>query len=264
MTGDGCTGMPLLVQAGIDGELGPADSARVAAHVAGCAACAALQDQLTGLSQRIRRDAPYFPVPERLRAGLQQRLSSAAQTGAATGDPRPPPERRTPAWGFASGFALAACLALALLGARPGFSPGPSAPGTLAALVVDDHIRALQPGHLTDVVSTDQHTVKPWFDGRVDFAPPVHDLAAAGFPLTGGRLDYIAGHPAAALIYRRRNHVIDVLVWPESGASQPETPLTGGVNGYHTLNWHQDGMSFWAVSDLNGDELSAFVRLFRG
>jgi anti-sigma factor RsiW len=120
------------------------------------------------------------------------------------------------------------------------------------------HIRALQPGHLMDVVSTDQHTVKPWFDGRLDYAPPVRDFAAQGFPLIGGRLDYVAGRPVAVLAYRRAKHLIDLFVWPGTGPDASRT-----ARGYNVVAWSQDGMAFRAVSDLNASELQDFAALWR-
>ncbi len=128
----------------------------------------------------------------------------------------------------------------------------------LADDVVSAHIRSLAGTHLLDVPSSDQHTVKPWFNGKVDFSPPVKDVD--GFPLLGGRLEYFQGHPAAALIYGRRNHVINLFTWPSTApaAAGHET-----VNGYHLDHWHANGMAFWAVSDLNETELSQFVSLYR-
>jgi anti-sigma factor RsiW len=132
----------------------------------------------------------------------------------------------------------------------------------IAREVQGAHVRSLLvEGHLHDVASTDQHTVKPWFDGRIDFAPPVTDEVAAGFPLLGGRLDYVAGHPAAALVYGRRLHHINVFVWPEregsGGAAHDER------NGYVLEHWTANGMSFWAVSDLNPAELLSFAQLLQ-
>ena len=130
--------------------------------------------------------------------------------------------------------------------------------GQLPDEIVAGHIRALQPGHLMDVVSTDQHTVKPWFDGRIDFAPPVRDLKEAGFPLEGGRLDYLAGRPVAVLNYQRRQHIIDVFIWPESGTAEQTATSR---SGYNMVRWTANGMAFWAVSDLDPKELAEFVVL---
>jgi anti-sigma factor RsiW len=118
----------------------------------------------------------------------------------------------------------------------------------------------LQPGHLEDVVSTDQHTVKPWFDGKLDFAPPVKDLAAAKFPLLGGRLDYLNGRAVAALVYGRDKHLIDLFIWPDRGSA---TPVATVRNGYNAVHWSDGGMTFWAVSDLEARELREFARLWQ-
>jgi anti-sigma factor RsiW len=124
--------------------------------------------------------------------------------------------------------------------------------------VFSDHLRSLNGTHLLDVPSSDQHTVKPWFAGKLDFSPPVKDVA--GFPLLGGRLEYVAGHPAAALVYGRRAHIVNVFVWP-SNAAAPESTQTR--KGYHLRSWSDNGMAFWAISDLNGSELAQFVALLR-
>jgi len=241
MSDETCASMHLLIQADHDGELNAADAARVAAHLQICPTCAALAADLRRLSTRLRAEIPADPLPLRLQA-TASRLST-------------PP--RMPAWraarrqypGFAVGLALAACLALIVLPRR--------APD-LADQAVTAHIRALQPGHLMDVVSTDRHTVKPWFAGKLDYSPPVQDFAGFGFPLKGGRLDYLGGRPVAALIYGRAQHLIDVTVWP--GAPVPARE--GTSNGYNFIGWSRDGMVFWAVSDLNKVELRDFVALW--
>lgn len=255
MNKEACAELQLLVQADVDGELSAAEAARVGEHLQSCAECAALPARLMSLSARIRQEVPYHAAPDSLRRAVRAQIAELA----APEPPRPVPSR--PFWRpdfswlkgrtalpFGAGFALAACLVLAIGLPRSSGLPNE---------IVSGHVRALQPGHLMDVVSTDQHTVKPWFDGRLDFAPPVKDLKPVGFPLAGARLDYVAGRQAAVLVYQRRQHLIDVYIWPDRGRAAPETTI---VNGYNVIRWTQDEMAFWAVSDLNPQELAEFVR----
>lgn len=244
MSDDPCAGMHLLIQADMDGELDPAEAARVAAHLETCPACARMQARLLGLSARMR-ETPRHRAPARLRKAVRDRVSSrSARGGLASG-------RWRSAIG-AAGIVLAACLALFAVLPRADAMPD---------WIVAAHIRALQPDHLTDVVSSEQHTVKPWFAGRLPFAPPVKDLAAEGFPLTGGRLDYLPGNTAATLVYKRRQHVIDLFIWP--AGSGDESGGTGVREGYNYVRWRAGGMAFWAVSDLNARELGEFAALWR-
>jgi anti-sigma factor RsiW len=210
----------------------------------------------------MRLEVPYYSAPTELQSAVRARLATtvapAEQGPSGANDNRVSWLHRLsrPRLGqvvpFGGGFALAACLALVLL--LPSATSLPDA-------VVSDHIRALQPGHLMDVVSTDQHTVKPWFDGRLNFAPPVKDLKAEGFPLPAVVSDYLAGKSVAALIYQRRQHVISI--WAAEGGPLDHGPTQGSRSGYNFLRWSQDGMTFWVVSDLGAAELADFVRLWR-
>jgi anti-sigma factor RsiW len=130
---------------------------------------------------------------------------------------------------------------------------------TIATEVVSAHIRSLQAGHLMDVETSDQHTVKPWFNGKLDVSPPVIDLTAEGFTLLGGRLDYIDGEPVASVIYQRRKHVINLFVAQRLGSAQAGA-MAKTVQGYNVRHWSEQGLDFWAVSDLAGDELDEFVQ----
>lgn len=241
-----CAEWELLIQADLDGELDAESAARLSAHLDACPNCAATQAKLMALSARLRSELPRHIAPPALRRSLEARLA-------------PRPRRRlgfAPVLGFGAGAALAAGLALVLL---------PRGGEDLADQLVAGHIRALQPGHLTDVASSDQHTVKPWFDGRLDYAPPVRDFAASGFPLLGGRLDYLAGRPVAVLVYGRDRHLIDLYVWPASSAPtlSAAAPSTAVRNGYNVVSWTTDGMNFRAVSDLEMSGLETFARLWR-
>ncbi|HVE13971.1 MAG TPA: anti-sigma factor, partial [Elusimicrobiota bacterium] len=161
------------------------------------------------------------------------------------------PEVRPAAWPWTFAFAAAALTAALVL-------PRGGAPLSLADELVAGHVRSLQVEHLVDVRSSDRHTVKPWLAARLDYAPPVPDLAADGFPLAGGRLDYAAGRPVAALVYRRREHVINLFLWPSDAEGRARD-----VRGFHVLPWREGPLSCWAVSDLSEPELRTFGELWR-
>ncbi|MGH7047413.1 MAG: hypothetical protein ACREE2_13615 [Stellaceae bacterium] len=250
----------LLVQAEFDGELDAAQAAALAAHRQECPVCQAAAAALTR-AHGLMHEGLYQPAPDEVRRRVMARLDRARLDRARLGRARPAPppslgSRLRAWWGAGLGFGLgAACMAvLAMLLVWPPEQ-------NLTRELVTDHIRALQPGHLEDVVSTDQHTVKPWFDGRLDFAPPVKELAAAGFPLKGGRLDYVAGRPVAALVYGRAKHIIDLYVWPQTAG--PSTPTATERNGYNVVHWAQNGMTFWAVSDVERSQLLDFATAWR-
>ena len=243
----------LLVQAEFDGELDAAEALRAAQHRQFCAACRDAYAQLSATHSLLRESAPRHQAPESLRRAIRAGLNVTRNAPTAPAPARPRPVRRW--WRDSTSFGLGAALAasIALFAINP-------AQQSILDQVVASHVRALQPGHLEDVVSTDQHTVKPWFDGRIDFAPPVKDLAAKQFPLLGGRLDYLSDRPVAALIYGSDKHVINLYVWPGTGEPLPKTATR---NGYNTVHWSENGMDFWAVSDLEAQKLGDFVRDWR-
>ena len=200
-------------------------------------------DEDPRLSAAIKRHATYHRAPDLLRERLSRSLRAEA---------KPPRTRRLLVTALAASVALSVGLS-ALLLQRSQRDP-------LEAQILASHVRSLQVDHLTDVASSDQHTVKPWFAGKIDFSPPVRDLREQGFPLEGGRLDYLDGRTVAALVYRRHQHVINVFVWPEATATAEHS---ASRDGYNALHWSEGGFAFWAVSDLNAAELREFTKLLR-
>jgi anti-sigma factor RsiW len=233
----------------LDGELDAAGAASFERHLQSCALCASELNSEQALRQTLAGAQLYTRASDELRGRIRSKLPADF----------PRQTRTSRAWRWA---ALAAALLLgAFLGAE-AFSVfrGQSGGQALLSAAVDAHLRSLQPGHLTDVQSTDQHTVKPWFDGKVDFAPSVRDFASEGFPLLGGRLDVLAGRSAAALVFGRRKHIINVFVLENAGASGIR--MADEQAGYHTLSWQEDGLAYIAVSDVASDDLRQLRDLF--
>ncbi len=278
-----------MIHALADDELSPAERARVEEHVAQCASCRSALAAVDDLRNAVREHLPRHNAPSALRARISAAvrqasadspISADAQTGgeapaaahitarAGTRQGTPsavtplraplPPSARAWRWG-----ALAATALLAVALGHDVYSRSHAITPEEVAVreVVANHVRALMPGHLLDVASTDEHNVKPWFAGRLDFSPNVPDLTAQGFPLLGARLDYVGQHPAAALVYGRRKHVIDVLTW-RSDDARDRAPVEYERNGYHVVQWSQDGAVYWATSDVAWPDLRAFVREF--
>jgi anti-sigma factor RsiW len=248
-----CAECEILIHALLDGELDAGHTRDVEAHVAECPACA---EKLKAF--RAMRDAfAATDLKESAPASLRGRIEAALPgipSRAETVTPFVRPSRRSFFGGFAAGAVLSGALAASLV--LTVFRADPEQ--TIADEVVSAHIRSLQPGHLMDVETSDQHTVKPWFDGKVDVAPPVIDLTAVGFTLLGGRLDYIDGEPVASVVYRRRKHIINLFVAQRLGKNHAFVS-TRTVQGYNVRHWSAQGLDFWAVSDLDGEELGEFV-----
>ena len=226
----------------VDRELDAQTTASVRTHIQDCDDCRRRVAAIEALG-RLVRATPQYAAPERLRSRLTSRVPWTLST------------QRVLAWAAAAVLVLAVGSGVILR--RPAAIPHSNT--SVLEDVVDDHVRSLMADHLVDVQSSDQHTVKPWFLGRVDFSPPVIDLAATGFPLVGGRLEYVGDRPAAALVYQRQTHAINVFIVPD------DSPQTGradlhSIRGFHVVHWIRGGMSFWAVSDLNETELTEFAR----
>ena len=241
------------VHAYIDGELDAVRAAEFERHIEECGECRMILEQVESLRSRLRESDLYERAPVALEQRIRKQLSlpGAAKPEAAISWRR---------WLLAPAFALAAVVAvfwLALLLVQPH-----TRSAQVTAELIDAHVRSLQPGHLTDVISTDQHTVKPWFDGKLDFSPPVTDFSDQGFPLIGGRLDYIGRRNVAALVYQRRKHLINVFVWPESsGGSSSNLETQRFLNGYNFLGWWHGGVYFCAVSDVSVGDLRQLKEL---
>lgn len=238
-----------LLNARMDGELDVSVRAAVDEHVKTCILCAQDAGALERVSLAIRDEISRNPAPQHLRNNIRFALRGAEYL-----------ERRQPAGHWKQWAAAAAAALLVVgLGSAPFLVNARNHRQAIAQELLSAHERALL-GREVDVISTDRHTVKPWFNGKLPFSPPVADLADKGFPLEGGRVDYAGGRPVAALVYRRRLHRIDVFIWP-AGDTRP--PARFESNGFHELSWQKNGFAFTCVSDLNGAELAMFARLLQ-
>jgi anti-sigma factor RsiW len=250
---ESCPEWRVMMHGFVDDELDSAHSAQFESHRAACPDCAAELERLYAMRRRTRQEGVKWPLPSAVRSSL---LDAIAAESRGRADARQRASRQTwwsrglrhvKEWSFIPSLGVLAASAFLFVHA-----PASSLP--IQNEVLASHIRSLLANHLTDVLTSDQHTVKPWFDGKIDFSPPVVDLAPQGFPLVGGRIDYIGGRVVAALIYKRRAHIINVFVWPD----RPEAEATDTHDGYNVLKWSGGGLVFYAVSDVGASDLAAF------
>ena len=253
-----CRELRSLADAYLDGELPPASRAEIDAHLAGCPACRAEIEANRAFIARLKADVSYFEAPPGLAARLAQRLGSEPAGTVVRLSPAPKRES------FWRPMALAASFVLAVLlsGGVGYMSSLPVSGDRITQEVVDSHVRSLLAGHLTDVASTDQHTVKPWFNGHLDTAPPVKDFAAQGFPLIGGRLDYIDHRPVAAMVYRHGLHPINLFVWADPSQSLGQPAVTSR-QGYNIRHWVEGDLTYWLISDVEAGALANLETLLR-
>ncbi|HWX22607.1 MAG TPA: anti-sigma factor [Candidatus Binatia bacterium] len=239
----------------LDGELELAHNLAVEQHLQECAACARSYREQQSLRKVMAGRSLYFEAPK----GLEKSIRSAVSQASKAESPRWQWRRF---WDWPRVLAPLAAAAVVLLIALPLVMHN-STEDRLAQEIVSAHVRSLMASHLTDVASSDQHTVKPWFNGKLPFSPLTVDLEAQGFPLIGGRLDYVEDHPVAALVYQHRKHFINLFTWPSTRVSGTAEEFRT-QRGYNAIHWRQDGMEYWAVSDMNRGDLGSFVRLVRG
>jgi anti-sigma factor RsiW len=247
-----CNEVGILVAAYADRELDRLREHAIEKHLHGCAGCAAIHHNVLALRARLRAELPYFPASPALRARVQATL------GAMRAAVPPRPRLATDRWRWLTGGALAGCTATMLAWVLGTAVIDWRTNEDLAVDAVASHVRATLGNHLIEVASSDQHTVKPWLSARLDYSPPVRDLANEGFALTGGRLDTLERRPIATLVYRYRQHTIDVFVRPESAHAAPTALRT--VRGFQVAHASGSGMDWIAVSDVSADVLSPFVQ----
>jgi anti-sigma factor RsiW len=255
-----CRDVNELIHAYVDDELDLVSALQVDEHLVLCGGCRGRLDTVRAVKGAVANSGQYFKAPVELRARVlgvladEESTSKFALTPTLSRGERGQESR----WRFGRGMWSMAVAAMVVLAVTLSLTFRGGRENPIVAEVLTAHLRSMQAGHLMDVVSTDQHTVKPWFDSRVDFSPPVKQLEAAGFPLLGGRLDYLDNRPVAALIYGRAKHLINLFVWPGEGGSGATER-----RGFNVVHWTAGGMTFWAVSDLNARDLEQFAELVR-
>lgn len=246
-----------LLPAHLDQELGLSESSEIDQHLQICAACHNAFVSQSALRDAVKQHATYYQAPVDLGSRINAALPEYEEADV-------PAKRRSWRWGSWDWFSAGSLLAslLVLIWSAGLYLATPSPNELLAEEVLSSHVRSLMVNHIADVASSDQHTVKPWFDGKLNFAPTVRDLADQGFPLVGGRLDYLDHRSVAALVYRHRLHLINVYIWPAAGHRQ--TPVrTLSIQGYHLIHWHEAGMVYWMISDLDPRDLMTLAHILQ-
>jgi anti-sigma factor RsiW len=248
-----CDEAKILLHALIDGELDAGHAREVEAHIESCPDCAAELAAYRQMREEIGKADLRYTAP----ASLRQRIEASLPQAAPASNVTPLASRRSVLRGFALGSAVSALAATGLV-AVVLRNDGQE---LIEAEIVSAHLRSLQPGHLIDVVSSDQHTVKPWFNGKLDVSPPVIDLTGQGFTLIGGRLDYVDNRAIGAVVYKRRAHVINLFVAQTSNMERKPARIET-VQGFNIRRWSDRGLNYWAVSDIGVDELAEFGEKF--
>ena len=240
-----CAEIRPLLHAYVDGELDLVRSIEVEQHLKSCVQCTAESKSIQSLREALRQNDLACHAPDSLRKEIRKMARASIEENSSRKNPW--------IWQWIAAGATAFAVLTILL--RPA---GISEHDQLLDEAVASHVRSLQVNHLTDVASSDQHTVKPWFDGKLDFAPDVKDFTVQGFPLVGGRLDYLNGRTVAALVYRHNKHFINVFIWPSANAARPSTEID---RGYSVINFDANSFHYCLVSDLNVTELKELARL---
>jgi anti-sigma factor RsiW len=251
----------MYLSAYLDDELDVAESLRLEKHLTECRGCREVQEAHVALRSALRDPSLYFQpsadFANRIASSVRLQAKKEARQESGWFDWFPLPSLRWVSVAAILVIMITAGILLILNKMRSSHEQ------LMASAVLTGHIRSLQAGHLVDVPSSDRHTVKPWFQGKLDFAPPVPDLSELGWVLIGGRLDYLDGRPVAAVVYQRRMHNINVFVWPHQGTADDKIQQED-AQGYQILHWNGADMTYWVVSDLNKDELMDFARALRG